>query len=265
MNLLQQRLTDMVVLETQIQEALGQLLKVIQDNAEATEAVKRFQAMVNDQLEALQTRLQVIGGSEPGSASSIAPFSMTATLPDEEDKHAVSKALHVISTMFNHAAFGYALLHTAAHLFNDGIQGAGEGNTADMAEKHRRAYADVSQAIYRLIPDLVKWEMGNDEECTCACAACSMGICLCWHAHDDSLMPASPAEGIMMRSPKTNSAALEAGLRPGDVILTADDQPLTTYWAILNVINKHEPGEEVRLLVKRGPGEPFEVTVTRPG
>jgi len=265
MNLLQQRVTDIVVLESQIQAALGQLLKEVQYNAEAAEAVKRFQAMVNDQREALQTRMQVIDGSEPGSTSSIALFNMTATLPDEEGTHTVSKALHTISTMFNHAAFGYALLHTVAHLFDEGIQGAGEGNTADMAEEHRRSYADASQAVYRLIPDVVKWEMGKDGECICSCAACSMGICLCWHAHDDSLMPVSPAEGIMMRSPKANSAALEAGLRQGDVILTADDHPLTTYWAILNVIQKHEPGEGVRLLVKRGPGEPFEVTVTRPG
>ena len=265
MNLVQQRVADMVILEGQIQEALDQLLQEVQDNAEAAEAVKRFQTMVNDQREALQARLEVIGGSEPGSTSSIAPFSVTATLPDREGTHTVSKALHAISTMFSHAAFGYALLHTAAHLFNDGVQGTGEGNTADMAEEHRRSYADASQAIYRLIPDLVRWEMGKDGECVCICPACSLGICLCWHAHVDSLMPASPAEGILMRSPKANSAAHKAGLRQGDVILTADDQRLTTYWAIQTVIRKHEPGEGVRLLVKRGPGEPFEVTVTRPG
>lgn len=93
MNLLQQRVTDMVILESQIKEALDQLLKEVQNNAEATKTVKRFQTMVNDQREALQARLQVIGGSEPGSTSSIAPFSMTATLPDKEGTHTVSNTL----------------------------------------------------------------------------------------------------------------------------------------------------------------------------
>jgi len=264
MNLVQQRVADLVILEGQIQEALDQLLKEVRDNEEASEAIKRFQTMVNDQRETKQARLEVIGGGEAGFNSSIAPFGMTATLHGKGGTYKVSKALHAISTMFSHAAFGYALLHTAAHLFDEGSQGAGEGNTAEMAEAHRRAYADASQAVYRLIPDLVRRELGKDGECNCSCAACSMGICLCWHAHDDSLMPSSPAEGILMRSPKANSAALEAGLRHGDVILTADDHPLTTYWAILRVIQKHEPGEDVRLLVKRGSGEPLEVTVTLP-
>ncbi len=261
MNLLQQRVTDMVILESQIQEALDQRLKEVQNHAEAAEAVKRFQIMVNDQREALQARLQIIGGSEPGSTISIDPFIVTATHPDKDGTHAVSNALHVISTTFNHAAFGYAILHTVAHLFNDG---PGKGNTADMAEEHRRSYTDASQAIYRLIPDLVRWEMGKDGECVCICPACSLGICLCWHAHVDSLMPASPAEGILMRSPKANSAAHKAGLRQGDVILTADDHQLAPWWEIQNVIQKHEPGEEIRLLVKRGSGEPLEVTVTLP-
>jgi len=55
----------------------------------------------------------------------------------------------------------------------------------------------------------------------------------------------------------------EAGLRRGDVILTADDHQLTPWWKILDVISEHEPGEEVRLRVKRGLGDPREVTVTR--
>ena len=266
MNLVQQRVADLVILEGQIQEALDQLLKEVRDNEEASEVIKRFQTMVNDQRETMQARLEVIGGGEAGFNSSIAPFGMTATLHGKAGTYKVSKALHAISTMFSHAAFGYALLHTAAHLFNDGVQGTGEGNTADMAEKHRRSYTDASQAIYRLIPDLVRWEMGKDGECVCICPACSLGICLCWHAHVDSLMPVSPAEegGILVRSPKANSTALQAGLRQGDVILTADDQQVQTFQELQAIIRKHEPGEEVRLRVKRGPGEPLEVIVTRP-
>ena len=262
-NELQQRVADMVILGSQIEEALEQRLKEVQDHAEATEAVKRFQTMVKDQREALQARLENIGGSDPNPTSSIAALNMTATLPDKEGTRAVSQALHAISTTFNHAAFGYAMLHTVAHRFNDR---AGEGNTADMAEEHRRSYADASQAIHQLIPDVVIGEMGKDGECTCTCPACSLGICLCWHAHVDSLMPVSPAEegGILVRQPKANSAALQAGLRQGDVILAADDQQVQTFQELQDGVRKHEPGDAVRLRVKRGPGEPLEVTVTRP-
>ena len=262
-NELQQRVVDMVILESQIEEALDQRLKEVQDHAEAAEAVQRFQTMVKDQRGALRARLQNIGGSEPDPASAIAPFGMTATLPDKGGTRAVSQALHAISTTFSHAAFGYAMLHTVAHRFNDR---AGEGNTADMAEEHRRSYADASQAIHQLIPDVVIWEMGQDGECACTCPACSLGICLCWHAHVDSLMPVSPAEegGILVRQPKANSAALQAGLRQGDVILAADDQQIQTFQELQAGVRKHEPGDAVHLRVKRGPGEPLEVAVTRP-
>ena len=51
-NELQQRVKDMVVLERQIQEALDQRLREVQKQAEAAEAVKRFQTMVKGQREA---------------------------------------------------------------------------------------------------------------------------------------------------------------------------------------------------------------------
>ena len=264
-NELQQRVTDMVTLESQIGEALDQRLKEVQDYAEAAEAVKRFRTMVKAQREALHARLESIGGVEPEPASSATPFGTTATLPDKEGTRAVSQALHAIATTFSHAAFGYAMLHTVAHRFNEGRY-AGEVNIADMAEDHRRSYDDASQALYQLIPDVVMWEMGTDGECRCPCPSCSLGICLCWHAHADSLMPVSPAEegGILVRSPKANSAALEAGLREGDIILAVDGQQVQRFGELQAEVRKHEPGDVVRLRVKRGIEEPLEVAVMRP-
>jgi S1-C subfamily serine protease len=80
-------------------------------------------------------------------------------------------------------------------------------------------------------------------------------------------MPVSPAEegGVLVRQPKANSAALQADLRQGDVILAADDQPVQTYPELQAEVRKREPGDEIRLRVKRGPGEPLEITVTLPG
>ncbi len=258
-NELQQRVKDMVVLESQVQEALDQQLKEVQDHTEAAEAVRRFQTMVKGQREALQARLQSIGGNEPGSTGSIASFSMTGTPADKDGTHAVSKALHAISTTFNHVAFGYAMLHTVAHRFF-------EVPTADLAEEHRASYVEASFVVHRLINDVVMWEMGKDGECKCTCPSCKLGICLCWHAHVDSLMPVSPAEegGILVRQPKAGSPALQAGLRQGDVILAADGQQVKTYQELQAEVRKHEPGDVVHLRVKRGPGEPLEVAVTCP-
>jgi ferritin-like metal-binding protein YciE len=265
-NELQQRVTDMVALERQVEEALGQWAQEVQEYAEAGTTLRHIQTKAKGQREALQERLQAIGGAEPSSADSSPTFGVPTGAPSGQGSRTVSVALHAAYAALHYAAFGYAMLHTTAHRFNEG-SGAGEGNTADMAEEHRASYVEASQAIHRLINDMVIWEMGKDGECVCTCPSCSLGICLCWHAHVDSLMPVSPAEegGVLVRQPKANSAALQADLRQGDVILAADDQPVQTYPELQAEVRKREPGDEIRLRVKRGPGEPLEITVTLPG
>ncbi len=258
-NELQKRVTDMVALERQIEEALGQWAQEVQEYAEAETTLRHVQTMAKGQREALQERLQAIGGAEPSSADSSPTFGAPTGAPSGQGGQAVSVALQAAYTASHYAAFGYAMLHTTAHRFF-------EVPTANLAEEHRASYVEASQAIHRLIPDLAIWEMGKNGECVCTCPSCSLGICLCWHAHVDSLMPVSPAEegGVLVRQPKANSAALQADLRQGDIILAADNQQVQAYPELQAEIRKHEPGEEIRLRVKRGPGEPLEVTVTRP-
>ena len=260
---LQQLVADMVAVERQIEEAFIQWLVEVQGHTEAAEAIGRFQTMVKGQRETLEACLQRIGGGETGSGSSVAPFDMTS-VRHQRGTRAASNALHAITTAFNQAAFGYAMLHTVAHRFNDRN---GEGNAADMAEQHQSSYFQASQAVYQLIPDVVIGEMGTNGVCICTCPSCSLGICLCWHAHVDSLMPVSPADegGIMVRLPKVDSAALQAGLRQGDVILAVDGQKVQTYQELQAEIRKHEPGDEIHLQTLRGPGDPQEITVICPG
>jgi len=255
---LHQLVADMVALETQIEDAFVQWLLEVQGHAEAAEAIGRFQTMVRAQREALGACLQRVGGSESGFASPVAPFDMTA-VPHKRRPHAASNTLHTINTAFNHAAFGYAMLHTTAHRFY-------ERTTADLAEEHRRSYAEAAEALHQLIPDILISEMGKEGECRCECPSCSLGICMCWHAHVESLMPGSPVEegGILVRLPKANSAALQAGLRHGDVILEVDAQKVQTYQELLAEIRKHGPGDEVHLQTLCGPRGPQVITVTCP-
>ena len=260
-NKLQQFVADMLAFEIQIEEALVQWLPEVQGYTEATEAVRRFQTVAKGQREALEGCLQRIGSSEPGSAGFGAHFDTAAITGGP---HPVSDALHAISTMFNHAAFGYAMLHTVAHRFDDRT---GEGNAAEMAEQHQRSYLQASQAVNQMIPDVVIGEMGTHGECRCTCPSCSLGICLCWHAHTDSLMPVSPADegGILVRKPKANSAAHQAGLREGDVILAVDGQKVHAYQELQAEIRKHGPRDEVHLQTLRESVGPQEITVTCPG
>ena len=261
-NRLQQLVADMLAIERQIEESFARWLTEVQEHAEAAEAVRRFKTMAEGQREAWEACLKRIGGSETGSGNSVAPFDMIQVL-HEVGPGAASKALHAMTTAFNHATFGYAMLHTVAHRFNDRT---GQGNATDMAEQHQRSYFQASQDAYRLIPDVVIGEMGESGECRCTCPSCSLGICLCWHAHVDSLMPVSPAAegGIMVRLPKADSAALQAGLRQGDVILAVDGQKVQAYQELQAEIRKHEPGDEVHLQMLRGSGGPQEITVTCP-
>ncbi len=82
--------------------------------------------------DALEARLEGIGGSEPISSNVIVtPLGMAAVEMDDGSAQRVSAALRAIYAGLNHAAFGYAILHAMAHRFNDS---AGAVNTADLAE-----------------------------------------------------------------------------------------------------------------------------------
>src|SRR5438132_7239439 len=74
-------------------------------------------------------------------------------------------------------AFTYAVLHARAHRAYDS---QGEGNTADLAESHLRAYTAAIQHLDMLSSDLVVSELGSiGEDCLCQCPACGVGLCLC--------------------------------------------------------------------------------------
>ena len=254
---LQQLVADMVSLERQIEAAFIHWLPGVQEHPGPADAANRFQTMVRGQREALEGCLQRIGGAETSSA---ALFDITSF---SGGRHAASGTLQAMTSAFNHAAFGYAMMHTVAHRFNDRT---GDGNATDMAEQHQHSYFQASQEVYRLIPDVVISEMGESGECRCTCPSCSLGICLCWHAHIDSLTPISPADegGIVVRLPKAHSAALQAGLDRGDVIIAVDGQKFQTYPELQAGVRKHGPGEVIKLLIQRRAGGVEEINITSP-
>lgn len=68
-------------------------------------------------------------------------------------------------------------------------------------------------------------------------------------------------EGALIRSVVADSPADQAGLRPGDVILKVDDQPVAAASTLRGLIQTHEPGDTVTLSVWRA-GQTADYTVT---
>ena len=268
-NRLQRRVADMVILETLVENLLSQTLSQVREHVKAEEAVRRFQSMVKGQREALRKRLEAIGGREYDSGGLDAPAVLVRVSMGgsaDEGAQCVSGALHAIHTTFNHAAFGYGMLHATGHRFFD-------GETADLAEAHLRGYTGAAQEVNQLVADVVVWELTREGlDCQCGCPSCDLGACVCAPHGTATLVqawqetaPASAEGGITVRPPRTNSAAAMSGLREGDVIVAVDGQAIQSVPQLQAAIREHEPGEEIKVRMRRGSGDPLEITVRRPG
>lgn len=221
----------------------------------ANALVDRLHTMVNGQREALGRRLQDIGGRKP-SARTRSSHGGTDT---------VSAAMTEAFATCTRAAFDYATLHAIAHRFFD-------RTTADIAEQHMRAYITIARDLNALISDVVVWELVNrGQECQCQCPSCGVGICVCaphGTATVDEVWRESPVvaaqPGMLVRPPRAHSAAAQAGLRGGDVVVAVDDQEIRSIDDIQNGIRKHTPGEPIRVRVQRNSDQSLEVVITRP-
>ena len=64
-------------------------------------------------------------------------------------------------------------------------------------------------------------------------------------------------------NPATGSGAERAGMQAGDIIITADGQPVDRVSTLQRIVRNHEPGEKVQLEVMRyGQKKTFAVTLT---
>jgi acyl-CoA hydrolase len=91
-------------------------------------------------------------------------------------------------TIFNRAAIGYAMLHTAAHAL-------GHMETMEIADRHLRFYAGAVQEINQLMPDVVVWELEKAGMAVNrdAIEHCTAAINRAWRDTAPSEMPAPRA------------------------------------------------------------------------
>lgn len=168
-------------------------------------------------------------------------------------------------------ALAYAVLHARAHRAFDS---QAEGNTADLAEAHLRAYTSAMQELDLLISDIVVSELGSaGEDCLCQCPACGLGLCLCSPHGTNTVrqawletVPPPPEGGLRVRRPRAGSEAYSAGLLEGDRVLAIDGRELGNDLDISTVqaaIRAHPSGESVRLKVLREGSGPTELILRR--
>ncbi len=274
-NLLQQYIARVVDLEGRILETLEGISDIVEDHAEVASAVNGLRLVAQSQQKALQERLRQLDGIEPGTARSMTHKRGSGSMKEGTPLSA-SEALQTLYSRLNEAAFGYAVLHLVAHRFFDSN---GEGNTADLAEKHLGSYAQATQSIGGLTSDVVIWELGKArQECQCKCPSCGLGVCLCSPHGANTAKDAwreafraitgSGSHGIRVRPVRAKSAADRAGLQSGDIIIAVDDQAIQNEgWDSMNTqqaaIRKHQSGEIVRFRVQRVTSD-LEIPVTRP-
>jgi ferritin-like metal-binding protein YciE len=157
MSTLQRYVSDMMALESHIEEALDRQLAEVKEHNRARLAVHHFHTMVKGHRDGLKLHLQTIGGGEARSIKSAvaALAGVAAGVLNWMRTEPLSKTLRDDYTAFNLAAIGYSMLHATAHYL-------GHEPTASLAERYLREYTAAVQEINQLMPDVVAWELRRD-------------------------------------------------------------------------------------------------------
>jgi hypothetical protein len=269
-NRLQTQLAYMIALEAAIEQKLEELIPEVSVHSGVTALLTGFQSLSKAQQQALETRLVTIAGAVP--LSKVTPGVLPADRLSQEADYPVSTALQIIYTMFIQAVYGYSVLHTLSTRFLDSALVADEGTSYHLTRQHTQNYVQAIQQISRLLHDVVIWELDQEGlECQCICPSCGIGICLCAKAGReflrDAWVEAGPIvddEGVYVQLPRQNSVATKAGLRRGNVILAIGGQEIESWHDLQTAVRNAEPGEEIRLTVRRDPDVLEEVAIVRP-
>ena len=68
--------------------------------------------------------------------------------------------------------------------------------------------------------------------------------------------------GVLVRAVRAGGPADKAGIRPGDVILEVDGQPVPSSEDLSLLLAGHKPGDRIQLTIVRQNGQRATVTVT---
>jgi len=258
---LAERMRRMLALEEDIATALSQAGDSLHDCPPAAFALASIEAELAGRPSDLVRALRRFGDTTrrtPGAGR-----------PSFHEGSAPSASMQFLYGHLNEAALAAAALHAVAHR---AFESSGEGNLADLAEGHFLSFSVAAAAIGEAISEVAVWELEQaEDECYCRCPSCATGICLCAR-HGKETVAATrlkaaerPSEqGIATRQPRKGSAAVLAGLRPGDVIVAAAGRPVTGPAELQAAIREAPPGGDIPLTISRSGVTNSEVILKRP-
>lgn len=269
-NRLHTYLAAVVGLEAAIEQTLKQLLEENFHHPQVATLLSEFHTLTKEQLYALDVRLQTLADDVPIPDRGAA-IHLDAECADS-DHYPASTALQTVYCLYNRALIEYATLQVIAIRYRDSWAVAEDGTTAHLARQHTQDYARAIGQLSRVFHDVVVWEMeGEGSECQCVCPSCSLGVCLCPAASRTILSQAlagagslAVEAGIYVNLPRQGSAALEAGLLKGDVVVAVDGHEVQTYGDLQTAVRNHHTGEVIQFQVRRGAEGQQVITVIRP-
>jgi small-conductance mechanosensitive channel len=173
---------------------------------------------------------------------------------------AASTAVARVQAALAELMAGYGVLTTLAfRLYEQPLR--------PLAPRCLREYAEASQGLNQALSAVVAAELlSQGLECHCVCPMCAIGACGCVavstrhinHAWRES-MPPEELDGLVLQRPRPNSQFAVAGLLEGDRLLAVDDRSIRSLNDLMDGIRNHPIGEDVRLRIQRGDGEPQEI------
>jgi len=148
---------DMHALESHIFQAIDKQHKLLDDHPNAKEKIQTFRNTLDQHVNALQARLDELGGSptHPIKEGVAAAAGVIAGLYDKVRTEEASKDLRDDYTAINASIIAYIMLHTTALAFND-------QQTADLCKRHLTDNAHFVMDINNYMPELVLEEYKQD-------------------------------------------------------------------------------------------------------
>ena len=262
-------LSTLLALEMRIRRTIANLQGSVSVHPAARDLLAGVEEITNTHFDALCERMQITPDydpeAHPGDNGSLANQSQYGEL------HPVSNALGVVYTILQEAIIGYSTILPIAIRAQDSWVMADKGTTAHISRQHMQDYLGIVGQITAVIHDVVVWELEKDGfVCRCTCPSCSIGVCvdaissrsiLCeaWTA----ARPPVAEHGIELKPPRPGSAAAEARLLPGDVIVAIDGEKIDTLPVLQRLIRDHKAGDLMEFSVQRKTGEAKVVVVHR--